>query len=90
MRQIRATQEWVRAQLQKAALYHTTFSSPSGRRVLIDLAKECGAARTTYDKDAREQARLEGRRQVWLHISKMLKLTEADLHQLITEGKDYE
>lgn len=91
IQQIKATRGWVEAQLRRASHYQLTFKRDvHGRRVLADLARECRAARSTYHEDAREQARLEGRRQVWLHISKMLKLTEADLNELIQEGKDYE
>ena len=90
MRQVRVTQDWIDSMLRKTKSYRELFDSPVGRRVLYDLAKECGAARTTFTEDAREHARLEGRRQIWLYITKMTRMTEHDLHQLLQEGKDYE
>lgn len=90
MQRFRATGDAVANILGKANSYREVFKSPAGRRVLYDLSQLCGATSTTYHEDAREQARLEGRRQIWLAILRILRLTQADIDDLITEGKKYE
>jgi len=47
--------------------------------VLKDLAKFCRAHDSTFDKDPRSHAILEGRREVYLRIQKYLKLTPDEL-----------
>lgn len=53
--------------------YCVAFSTPEGKAVLRDLAKLCFATAPT--KNEREQ----GRRDVWLHISRFLQLSEEEL-----------
>lgn len=47
--------------------------------VLKDLAKFCRAYDSTFAKDSRAHAVLEGRREVYLRIQKYLKLTPDEL-----------
>ncbi len=79
------------------AAYHEVFMPYAGQAVLIDLAKFCRAKETTFhpSQDARTQAVLEGRRQVFMRIQEHLRLSEAQLFALyggqnfnITEGTD--
>lgn len=44
--------------------------------VLKDLARFCRALDSTFHKDPRAHAILEGRREVWLRIQKHLKLDQ--------------
>ena len=50
--------------------------------VLTDLAKFCRAHETTFNKDDRMHAVLEGRREVWLRIQNYLKLSTDELYQI--------
>jgi hypothetical protein len=59
----------------------------SAERVLADLRDFCFAERSTYDADGRMAARREGRREVWLRITKHLNLDEATVQQLM-EAED--
>lgn len=52
------------------------------KAVLKDLAKFCRAHETTYHKDPRQHAVLEGRREVWLRLQEFLKLTEDQIYEL--------
>ncbi len=79
--------EWLRPWAQKghardlAAAYRRTF--PARSPVLTDLAALCHASQETYvPGDPTATAFNEGRRAVWLHIMRMLGLTDADLRQL--------
>lgn len=56
--------------------------SDDGARVLRSLAQFCYADQTTFDTDARVHARLEGRREVWLEIQRVLNLDDAALLRL--------
>lgn len=55
---------------------------PSDMIVLSDIAKFCRAAETTFHTDPQIQANLNGRREVWLHISKYLNLSVEQIVQL--------
>ena len=59
--------------------YRQTFNGIYGERVLIDLARFCRANESTFNPDARAEGVLQGRREVWLRISKHLNLTEDEL-----------
>jgi hypothetical protein len=59
--------------------YRKTFKTIYGERVLIDLARFCRANESTFNPDARAEGVLQGRREVWLRISKHLNLTEDEL-----------
>ena len=63
----------------RAQAYKRTFSGIYGERVLIDLASFCRANESTFNPDARAEGVLQGRREVWLRISKHLNLTEDEL-----------
>ncbi len=53
--------------------YCNTFNTPAGKGVLVDLAKFCHAnAPTTTERQA-------GRRDVWLHLQRFLRLDEEEL-----------
>lgn len=65
--------------------YQQTFTpgvAPSA--VLEDLARFCRANETTYMKDERLSAVLEGRREVWLRIQNHLNLTTDELYKIYT------
>ena len=61
--------------------YIQTFDNPYGEKVLKDLAGFCRAKSSTFNKDPRHHALLEGRREVWLRISAHLNLTEEELFE---------
>jgi hypothetical protein len=61
---------------------------PAVRRVMLDLARFCRAGQTTWSEDARHHARLEGRRETWLHIDDWLRQPEEDLLQRLV-GDSY-
>lgn len=65
--------------------YRSVFQTPEGRRVLRDLAKVCHAASTTFDADPREQARKEGKRQIWLRIQNMIMIPDDEVYKLEKE-----
>jgi len=62
--------------------YRATFMSPTGEKVLVDLARFCRAHESTFHADPRVQAALEGRREVWLRIQEHLKLDPDKLWDL--------
>lgn len=64
--------------------YNQVFNrqSPFTDIVLKDLAKFCRAHDSTYHKDARIHAALEGRREVFLRIQEYLELSEAEIYAL--------
>lgn len=66
--------------------YQSTFLSPAGQAVLRDLAKFCRANTSTWHADARGQAGLEGRREVWLRIQQHLGLPSEELLKLYSGG----
>jgi hypothetical protein len=63
----------------RAQAYRQTFSGVHGERVLTDLARFCRANESTFAPDPRAEGILQGRREVWLRISKHLNLSEDDL-----------
>lgn len=67
--------------LHRAGAYRRAFSleSRDAQWVLADLAKFCRAHATTFHADARLQAQLEGRREVWLRLQHHLQLTDDQL-----------
>lgn len=64
--------------------YKQTFNinGPFSKLVLEDLAKFCRASETTFHKDERLTAHLEGRRDVWLRIQNYINLTPDELMKL--------
>ncbi len=51
-------------------------------QVLKDLATFCRAHTTTFHKDPRLHAMLEGRREVWLRIQEYLELDMEEIYSL--------
>jgi len=63
---------------RRRTAYRVVFSrtSPAAQSVLSDIEEFCCANRTTMNSnDPYELARNEGRRQVWLRITRALNLT---------------
>tara|TARA_R100000789_G_C3017331_1_gene152727 strand:+ start:818 stop:1087 length:270 start_codon:yes stop_codon:yes gene_type:complete len=65
--------------ITRAQAYRRTFSGIYGEKVLIDLASFCRANESTFNPDPRAEGILQGRREVWLRISKHLNLTDEQL-----------
>lgn len=59
--------------------YQTTFAGVGGEAVLEDLARFCRADESTFNTDPRVSALMEGRREVWLRITKHLNLSPDEL-----------
>ncbi len=55
---------------------------------LADLARFCNAGDTSLSGDAERTIANEGRREVWLHIRAMLKLTEDDTDNLLERTEE--
>lgn len=68
----------------KAFAYSRVFDkkSPYTHEVLKDLAQFCRAHDSTFHPDARVHAVLEGRREVWLKVERMLNLTTEEIYEL--------
>jgi hypothetical protein len=79
MNLIQAAREFIS---RRRTAYAKTFDGPMGAEVLADLAKFCRATETTYHADPRVHAALEGRREVWLRISRHLNLSDDQLFAL--------
>lgn len=62
--------------------YQLTFGTLAGAGVLADLAKFCRAADTCFDADPRLHALAEGRREVWLRITRHLHLSPEELMEI--------
>lgn len=65
--------------LQQDYLNVFEAESPVVENVLTDLKIFCRADETTFNADPRIHAMLEGRREVWLHIERQLKLKPDEL-----------
>ena len=63
----------------RSQAYKQTFSGIYGERVLKDIARFCRANESTFNPDPRMEGVLQGRREVWLRISKHLNLTDDQL-----------
>ena len=63
----------------RAQAYRHTFTGVHGEKVLVDLAAFCRASESTCNPDPRLEGILQGRREVWLRITKHLNLTEDQL-----------
>lgn len=68
--------------------YQFTFQPENryAQNVLSDLAKFCRATESTFHKDPRAHAVLEGRREVWLRIQKQLNLSAEQIYNLSQKG----
>lgn len=67
--------------------YRFTFGTPTGQKVLSDLAAFCCAdvtSITEYENgiDVYQTIRLEGRREVWLRIQRFMNLTPDQLFKI--------
>jgi hypothetical protein len=67
--------------ITRSQSYRQTFKGVYGERVLHDLAVFCRANESTFNPDARAEGILQGRREVWLRISKHLNLTDEELQK---------
>jgi hypothetical protein len=69
--------------------YKDAFEGPQGERVMADLYFICNMGESTYRGDDTQMKINEGKRQVYLHISSMLRADEEELarlaHQQATE-----
>lgn len=77
------------------AVYSAVFRpggkmTPAAAHVLDDLAAFCGADASTYHDDPRRHAKMEGRREVYLHIQQSLKLDGEKLAALRRELREHE
>jgi hypothetical protein len=61
-----------------------------GEYVLQDLSKFCRADESTFHTDARIEGIMQGRREVWLRISKHMNLSDEQLHKYFNPGGDTE
>lgn len=80
--------EKIKTFVQHISKRHTAYirvferKSPYVETVLIDLAKFCRAHDSTFHKDPRIHAVLEGRREVWLRIQEYLQMTPDEIYDL--------
>lgn len=72
--------------------YRAAFGGASGRTVLLDLTRFCGAFDSSHVRgNGTETAFNEGQRNVWLYIARQLGMTDAELIDLarqLTEEND--
>jgi hypothetical protein len=73
---------------RRRSAYVATFDSHHGRLVLADLATFCRATTSTFHADPRVHAVAEGRREVWLRIARHLNLSDEQLFELFSGGKN--
>ena len=75
--------------IRRQQAYQQVFNPESVmvQRVLSDLAKFCRATDSTFHDDPRIHAALEGRREVWLRITKHLDTRTEDF--LKTYDKEF-
>ena len=73
-------------QRKQAYLNRLDPSDMSAQLVLADLARFCRANASTFDPNPQIQARLDGRREVWLRIADHLEMTETELYDLFVRG----
>ncbi len=71
----------------RRAAYKGAFETDQGRKVLKDLKEFCGATQCSYNPshDVHVAIFKEGRREVWLHVMKQLRLAEEDIYKLTKE-----
>lgn len=84
MNALRALRDFIR---NRRVAYQKTFLvdghiAPYAQEVLHDLALFCRAYESTFHKDPRAHAVLEGRREVWIRIQNHLHLTDDQLLKL--------
>ena len=64
------------------------FDNANSQAVLADLAKFCRVNESTFNPDPRIEARLDGRREVWLRIQHHLRLSPEQLWELYSGIKE--
>lgn len=90
------TKRRIRMLLDRHHVYSRTFLRDGGKpddnaaAVLDDLARFCAAETSTYHDDPRRHAMMEGRRQVFLHISSSLKLDQGQIAALNRQVREYD
>ena len=72
---------------RKACYINVFAKNLASETVLTDLATFCRAGTSTFDKDPRLDARLQGRKEVWLRIAQHLGYTEEELYRVFALGK---
>jgi hypothetical protein len=73
--------------------YKRQLSDKAGDLILADLSDFCGAMQTNFKMtqgmiDPYQLARLEGRREVYLHIMARLNIDLSTVRQIIKENKE--
>ena len=68
--------------LARGRFYREKFPHPTHDPVLMDLARYCYAAKSTFHKDRDEHCIREGRKQVWLRIQEQLRLSPEQMFVL--------
>lgn len=74
--------ERVKNSLQRRTAFKEVFSSPSGERVLAELANYCGILKAA---PAEHLERFEGQRDVYLHIAAILSMTPSDIRRIVEQ-----
>lgn len=87
--------ETIREKTRSFLMYRRTayirvfdFDNANSQAVLADLFKFCRAEESTFNVDPRLEARLDGRREVWLRIQHHLRLTPEQLWVLYSGIKE--
>lgn len=76
---------------RKSAAYQEVLRGRAGEIVLADLARFCHANQTVHvEGDTHGTAQLEGRRQVWLRIKGLLRLSEQDIDEMVEHAVSQE
>lgn len=76
---------------RKSASYQAAFEGRAGAVVLADLSRFCHANSTVHvEGDTHGTAQLEGRRQVWLRIKGLLRLSEEEIDAIAEQAIDQE
>lgn len=73
-----------RGQLAVAEAWRSIAATPEGKAVIADLMMFCGVYSPHGATEAIELARCEGRREVGLHITKMMDLRPSDFPERAT------
>lgn len=66
--------------------YRFAFDGINGEKVLDDLAAFCRAHESTFHSDPRVEGIMQGRREVWLRITRHLNMTDKELWNHFNPG----
>lgn len=87
-----APKKVVEAAILRVTNYKQTFTSKTGREVLLDLLGEHYMLKTTYygpeNDEGRSMAYRDGQRSVVLRIMQVMGLDTAEMYLLIKQGDD--